>query len=195
MPYLTPILKCSSNSRYYSVKCFKAAKCLRMSWKIYFWKKSELILYLSDWWGIPLTGVIGKVEICFPTLTPSALALGDQGLYEYSCYYIMHLYVRGGISNFTGSMHRAFSRQDWIDPWATWPDPMADPVMCWRLDYRFPVIPSRVSCPVLSSSIAHLKIRRSCFPQFGLISLQKWGLKTAALHRITDHKGINEILN
>lgn len=50
-----------------------------MSWKIYFWKKSELILYLSGWWGIPLTGVNGKVEINSPSLTPSSLALGEQG--------------------------------------------------------------------------------------------------------------------
>lgn len=164
-----------------------------MSWKIYFWKRSELILYLSDWWGILLTGVNGKLEISSPSLTPSALALGEQSLCGYSCWYMMHLYLRGGISRFTGSMHRAFSRQDWIDPWATWPDPMADPVMCWRWGYRFPVIPSRVSCVVLYSWIAHLKIRRSHFPQNGLISPQKWALN--ALHRIIDHKWMNEVLN
>lgn len=74
-----------------------------------------------------------------------------------------------------------FSRQDWIKPWATWPDALADPVVCWRLDYRLPVIWSYASCLLLSSWIEHLKIRRSHFLQKCTISLQKWNLKTATL--------------
>lgn len=178
--YLTPILKCSSNGSYYSVKCCRAGKCLRMSWKRIFWK-SEFILYLKGWWGLLVPGVNGKVKISSPSLIPSALALGEQAVCMFSCYYMIHLHLRLKYIQFCRLHAWRFSRQDRIKPWATWPVPMADPVVCWRLDYRLPVIPSYVSCPMLSSWIARLKIRRSHFHEECLISLQKWDLKTATL--------------
>lgn len=178
MHYLTPILQCSSNGSDYSVKCCRAGKCLRMSWKLIFWK-SEFMLYLKGRRGLPVTSVNGKVKISSPSLTPSALALGERDVCMFSCYHMIQLHLRSKYIQFCRLHAWSFSRQDWIKPWATWLDPLADPVVCWRWDYT--VVPSYVSYPTLSSWIAHPKIRRSHFHQKWLVSPQKWNLKTATL--------------
>lgn len=132
------------------------------------------------------------MEISSPFLTPSALALGEQVYVSVHtvtwCIYILEevypVLQAPCIEPFHDKTGQT-PEHPGLTPWLTH--------SCCRWDCRFPVILSCVSCPVLSSWIAHLNIRRSHFPQSGLISPQKQGLN--AFYRITERKCINEVLN